>query len=145
MKRIIQIILFACIFITIAITTMNCRSSAPDLGITNGKLLPCPGSPNCVNSQMSEEKHRIDALPDRWDELKSILENTASVTIIESGDTYIRAEYKIPVFQFIDDVEFLRDAAAGKIEVRSSSRVGKSDLGVNRRRIEKLRKQLGSS
>ena len=59
-------------------------------------------------------------------------------------ETYLHAEFKSAVFRFVDDVEFFADEGAGVIQVRSAARVGNSDLGVNRKRLETIR-ALGSA
>ena len=114
------------------------------------QLPPCPFSPNCVSSDTDPrdrrhyiEPFRLDAPPERaWDVLCEILENTPRVTIVEHTDTVLRAEFKIAVFGFVDDAEFHLRAADSIIAVRSASRLGNWDWGVNRRRVERLRSTL---
>ena len=64
--------------------------------------------------------------------------------IISEQDQYLYAEFTSRLMGFVDDVEFLADPAAGLVHVRSASRLGHSDLGVNRKRIEDLRSSLGA-
>ena len=123
----------------------------PKLGINNGQLMPCPKSPNCVNSQATDEKHHIQPIHFSGDQqqVQSLLLKIvkawkrAKVIVVEEG--YIRAEFKSLVFRFVDDVEFYfpsTEAEQGVIHVRSASRVGYSDFGVNRKRIEQIRREL---
>ncbi|WP_166831235.1 DUF1499 domain-containing protein [Thalassoroseus pseudoceratinae] len=121
----------------------------PELGVHDGRLKPCPSSPNCVCSYATPEdkQHHIDPLPllgsvdESLAQLVRVLEDRSDAEIIERTDRYIRVEFTTRLLRFVDDVEFLIDEAAGVIQVRSASRLGHSDLGANRKRIETLRKQ----
>lgn len=128
-------------------------SRPADLGFTAGKFKPCPWKPNCVSSTTPSDdaKHYIEPLKltgpaeAGWIKLKDVLASTARVKIIAELPGYLYAEFKTPVMGFVDDVEFALDASAQVIHVRSASRLGKRDYGVNRTRIEKIRKNLASS
>jgi len=74
--------------------------------------------------------------------LTELIENTPRAEILENIDDYIHASFKSRIFGFVDDVEFLFNDAKKMIHIRSASRVGYYDFGVNRRRAEKLRKAL---
>ena len=114
-----------------------------NLGVKNGKLAPCPGTPNCVNSQSSDAQSKIDPLPAKpISELKKVIEKMERTTIIEETDNYLYAEFQTPLMGFVDDVEFYLDPNENVIHVRSASRLGKSDLGVNRKRVEEIRAKL---
>ena len=121
------------------------RSGAP-----GGRLAPCPKRPNCVSSQADDAGHRVEpfAAPEgaqrRLDRLAALIEATPRARVVERGDTYLRAEYTSRLFRFVDDLELAADEAAGVVHVRSASRVGRSDLGANRRRVEALRETAGS-
>jgi len=124
-----------------------CAGDRPtNLGVTNGTLAACPDSPNCVSSQARDERHRIEPLatgvdPDAaYARLIDIVRRRPDVTVMEQTDTYLRVELRTTLF--IDDAEFLLDRDHRQIQVRSASRVGYSDLGLNRRRIEEIRSQL---
>ncbi|MHC4845229.1 MAG: DUF1499 domain-containing protein [Planctomycetota bacterium] len=108
---------------------------------TDGRLPDCPGSPNCVTTQAGElPPLPFDGPPaDAMARLRAIVEAMPRATVVESDDTYLHAEFRSAVFRFVDDVQCLLDEQAGVIHVRSASRVGYSDLGVNRRRVEALR------
>jgi uncharacterized protein (DUF1499 family) len=117
-----------------------------DLGVQDGKLAPCPHSPNCVSSQAEDESHAIEALafqgsPEAaWERLKAVLEAFPRTRIVEGTDRYLHAECATLLFRFVDDVEFLLDREAKVIHFRSASRIGTSDLGANRRRMEVIRR-----
>lgn len=123
----------------------------PDsLGVSIGKLSPCPTSPNCVSSQAEEtdKKHKIDPL--RYESsakrafahLKEIIEEIENAKVIKSDAHYLYAEFTSSLMGYVDDVEFFLDRKSDVIQVRSASRLGQSDLGVNRKRIEEIRSKF---
>lgn len=121
-------------------------SPLPDnLGVANGRLASCPNSPNCVSTQATDEGHRIAPIPYEGgtpaahDRIIAILETNPGFTLITDTPTYIHAEARTTLWQFIDDVEFYFDDAAGLIHFRSASRLGYGDGGVNRRRMAEIR------
>ncbi|NOY68785.1 MAG: DUF1499 domain-containing protein [Deltaproteobacteria bacterium] len=120
--------------------------AAPGLGVKDGRLSPCPGSPNCVSSQDTGKSHHIDPITytcsaaDARKALDLVLESMPACKIVSDSDSYIHATFKSRFFRFTDDVEFYFPKESGLIHVRSASRTGYSDLGVNRKRIEKIRK-----
>ncbi|MGB6300557.1 MAG: DUF1499 domain-containing protein [Rivularia sp. (in: cyanobacteria)] len=120
----------------------------PDnLGVNNGKLAACPNSPNCVSSQSpsSDETHFIQPLKfsstteKALADLKNVIESEDRTKIINESSDYLYAEFKSALMGFVDDVEFYLDSSTNTIHVRSASRLGQSDLGVNRKRIETIR------
>lgn len=114
-----------------------------DLGVNNGKLKSCPGTPNCVSSQSDNAQEKVEPLPAvPISEIKKIVENMERTTIVTETDNYLYAEFKTKLMGFVDDVEFYLDNDASVIHVRSASRLGKSDLGVNRARVEEIRSKL---
>lgn len=118
-----------------------------NLGPQSGKLRPCPGPPNCVCSCDAAATHAIAPLVWKGEPQAGLervlraLRHLPRVTTepIQNGN-YLHAEFTTAVFRFVDDVEFLADPAAGVIHIRSASRAGKSDLGVNRKRVEEIRR-----
>ncbi len=120
------------------------------VGAVFGKPIDgCPATPNCVSSSpgTDDDHHvlpfRIEGPTDKaWDALKRVLKSTERVAVVEEREGYLHAEFTSQVFRFVDDVEFQLDPARRLIQVRSASRVGYWDLGVNRDRIESLRKRL---
>jgi len=108
---------------------------------------PCPDKPNCVSSQAEDARHSISplAVKKSSDWPKSVIDVLSSVrgiTVTDVNDDYIHAECRSLIFRFVDDLELLWDSRKSICQVRSASRVGHSDLGVNRRRVEKIRKLL---
>ncbi|MCL6750661.1 DUF1499 domain-containing protein [Nostoc sp. CCCryo 231-06] len=123
-------------------------AASSGLGVDNGHLNSCPASDNCVVSQDADPKHTIDPIAyhiDRDAARKSLLKTLTVVPrteVIEQTDNYIHALSKSRIFKFIDDVEFYFPPNESVIHVRSAARVGESDLGVNRRRLEQIRLAL---
>lgn len=121
---------------------------ATGLGIDNGHLISCPASDNCVVSQNADAKHAIEPITYHVDreKAKEILLKVLTVVprteVIEQTDNYIHALSKSRIFKFVDDVEFYLPVDESVIHIRSASRIGESDLGVNRRRMEQIRLAL---
>lgn len=117
-------------------------------GVQSGQLAPCPSTPNCVNSKSQDAEHRIEPLTynstptQAMADLKTVIQNQERTKIITETENYLYAEFTSKLMGFVDDVEFLLDDSAKVIHVRSASRLGKSDLGVNRQRIETIRAKL---
>lgn len=124
----------------------GCAGERPhNLGLQDGLLLACPSSPNCVSSQADDGKHRIEPLTFNGDpdaafaRLKQVLGRRADTTIIEEKAEYLRVELRTTLF--VDDGEFVLDRTRSVIQVRSASRLGYADLGMNRSRMEEIRSQ----
>jgi uncharacterized protein (DUF1499 family) len=113
---------------------------------TTHLLAPCPASPNCVSSKATDTEHFTEPLHFTgnaslaWNRLIAALGTESRLSIVEDTGSYLHAEARSLVFRFVDDVEFVLDPEAGVIQVRSASRTGYSDFGVNRRRVERIRK-----
>ncbi len=116
------------------------------LGVRDGRLADCPDSPNCVVTHATDSVHAIspleftDASESAWKRLRQIMEAMPRVTIVKDDGSYLHCECRSRLLRFVDDVEFQLDAENGKIAFRSASRVGYSDLGVNRKRMESIRR-----
>ncbi|MEO1397048.1 MAG: DUF1499 domain-containing protein [Cyanobacteria bacterium J06634_5] len=116
-----------------------------DIGVTEGKLLSCPASPNCVVSQDGDAEHAIAPIAyttDRATALKNLTDILGVVPrtkIITQNDDYVLAESESRLMGFVDDSEFYFPKGEKVIQVRAAARLGESDLGVNRRRIEQIR------
>ncbi len=125
----------------------GCSSSGLDA--LNPSIRAC-SSPNCVSSEDTGTLHRIeplrpaDSLLEAWQGVLDYLATQQNVTITAKQDDFIAAEFRTRLLRFVDDVEFAIHADEGVIAMRSASRVGFSDLGTNRRRLEKLRSALAA-
>ena len=118
-----------------------------NLGVRDGKLAAPPSTPNCVSSQAPDEGHHVAPLSFTGDpgvamqRLKAIVQAMPRTQVIDSRADYLYAEFSTPLMGFVDDVEFYCDGKV--IHVRSASRLGYSDLGVNRKRVAAIRKAFG--
>lgn len=152
----IALILLACFFViaAIAIPLGALRGRPPaDLGVNNGRLKPPSPTPNSVSSQAAlhpEHPQRTYAEiaplplkagsgPGSIQTLAQVLAATPGVTVVEQKPDYLRAEAETRWMKFTDDLEFWFDPARKVIELRSASRLGRKDFGVNRARIEAIR------
>jgi uncharacterized protein (DUF1499 family) len=132
-------------FLSLGILIAGCTGARPmNLGVHDGKLAPCPASPNCVSSQTNDKDHAVEPIPftgtsaETMADLKKILSGMPRARTVTTTETYLHYEFTSALFRFVDDVEFWLDESARTIHLRSASRVGYSDLGVNRKRIESL-------
>jgi len=113
-----------------------------------GPLKACPKSLNCVSSQAGDPEHAIAPLvytgnaTEAYAQLKKVLSGMKRIKIVAEKEDYLHAEAKSLIFRFVDDVEFYFPANVKIIHVRSASRVGYSDMGVNRKRVEEIRKRF---
>jgi uncharacterized protein (DUF1499 family) len=117
-----------------------------NLGVTASRLAACPSSPNCVCSYDSDAEHKIAPIgitkskPEAMALLKQVIQSMERTAIITESADYLYAEFTTKLMGYVDDVEFYLDGT--NIQVRSASRLGKSDLGLNRQRIEAIRSAL---
>lgn len=132
--------------VSMAAIFAGCSGNVPDtLGLKEGKLAECSSKPNCVSSMTKDKSHFIEPFVYSGDfnraktAIVEIIKSQGRTEIISETDNYIHAVFKSKLFRFADDVEFLIDDKNKIIHVRSASRVGYSDMGVNRKRIESLR------
>ncbi len=132
----------------VGIFVLGFGCSAGDTGIQGGTLKPCPDSPNCVSSYATDKKHAISPIEYATSRqtasaaLISVLDGMKRCRVIARDDRYVHAEFRSRLFRFVDDVEFYFDENKPVIQVRSASRVGYSDFGVNRKRIETIRNRF---
>lgn len=122
------------------------------LGIEGGRLLPVSERYwNAVSSTASGDYHRIAPIAGgrdparRFAALKAVVARHPGATIVTADGAYLYAECSTPLLGFVDDVEFLLVPDEGVIHVRSQSRLGRKDFGVNRKRIEAIRSELDLS
>ena len=132
----------------LAILSIISRSK-PSVGMVAGRLRPCSARPNCVCSEDKDLPSYVNPLAfrgtaeDSWERAKRIIREMGG-KIVREEDCYLWATFRTRVFRFIDDMELRLDEENDVIHVRSSSRVGYSDMGANRRRVEELRLRLGN-
>jgi len=126
---------------------LGCAGTPPaNLGVHNGMLTRCPASPNCIASQTENPQQRINpfAFTDdptaAFSRLQETLASRKDTTIIQATPDYLRVEFRTTLF--VDDGEFQLDREHQVIHVRSASRLGYSDLGKNRSRMEEVRRQF---
>jgi len=137
-------IMCVCIFL---FCSSIAKTSNLAVEVTDGNYLlaPCPKSPNCVSSVDPMDKHYVEPLryagnkDSAYQKLINLIASQQRARIVIKEANYLRAEFKSAILQFVDDVEFLFSADQPVIDVRSASRVGYYDYGVNRRRIEYIR------
>ena len=122
-----------------------------NLGVRDRRLAPCPSSPNYVSSQSPDKEYYVEPLsyssptPGAMAALKNIILQKKRTKIVTETNTYLHAEFTSALWRFVDDVEFSCDEHAKLIHMRSASRMGRSDFGVNRKRIEDIRKSWAAS
>jgi uncharacterized protein (DUF1499 family) len=118
-----------------------------NLGVKDGRLAPCKRTPNCVSSQAdpADREHYIAPIAFRgsMQDLRRAVESMERATVISAERNYLYAEYRTKLMRYVDDVELYYDEKQGLVHVRSASRLGRRDFGVNRNRIEALRRLIG--
>jgi uncharacterized protein (DUF1499 family) len=123
----------------------------PDnLGVKDGRLAPPRRTPNCVSSQAdpADAEHYIAPIAfkggaaDAMAAARKAVEAMRGSSVIRQEGNYLYAEYRTPLMKFVDDLELVFDDKAGLLHVRSSSRLGRRDFGVNRARVESLRGRI---
>ena len=141
----------AAIFLTLLLAGISCTGNGPEnLGVIGSRLAPCPSSPNCVSSDEEEADQHVKPFlingpqAPAWKAAMEVVFELPRTLIVKETPSYLHAECRSALFGFIDDLELSLRTAEGIIAVRSASRAGYSDLGVNRRRIETLRAALVS-
>lgn len=148
MNRHIAFALFSFVFL------MGCSGTIPKLGVNSGQLLPCPDKPNCVSTQATDKIHFIEPIhfsgtaQEAQNRLLQILKTMEGAKIMATEENYVRVALTSKVLRFVDDAEFYFVATEKQkmmIHLRSASRIGHSDFGVNRERIEQIRHKFHSS
>jgi uncharacterized protein (DUF1499 family) len=127
----------------------SCAGTRPaNLGITATGFAPCPSSPNCVSSEATDESHAVHPFrlivpaADGWRDAKAAVAALPRTKIVTETKDYLHAECSSALLGFVDDLELHLHVEDGTIAVRSASRLGYSDMGVNRGRVEELRSAL---
>ncbi len=123
----------------------------PDnLGVKDGKLAPPRRTPNSVSSQAdpADTEHHVSPIAFKGDTVAAMaavrkaVESMQGATVIRHEGAYLYAEFRTRLMRFVDDVELMYDEKAGLLHVRSASRLGRRDFGVNRARVESLRRRI---
>ena len=133
--------------LTFLLTACSIKESI-NMKATNDRLSPCPTSPNCVSSLSEDKSHYVEPLKyngkpeEAREKLISVIHSMKRSEIVTAEIDYIHSTFKSALFGFVDDVEFSFDDQRKVIDVRSASRTGYSDLGVNRKRVEEIRKRF---
>ena len=115
-----------------------------DIGLKDGRLAPCPNSPNCVVSQGGDNRHHIDPIayegekPAAVELMQQVVQELPGTRIAVQTDDYLHVEFRSKIMGFVDDAEFFFPDAA-VIHMRSASRLGYFDFGANRKRLETIR------
>ena len=129
-----------------------------NMGVSEGRLKRPSATPNSAHSQADlwpgdaqQAYARVAPLALQRDgpatiaRLKTLLEAMPGVEVVQSRPDYVYATCQTKLLKFVDDFEAWFDPAAGVVQVRSASRIGRKDLGVNRARVEALRAALAAS
>jgi uncharacterized protein (DUF1499 family) len=139
------------LILSLGLLVAGCSGTRPmNLGVHDGMLLPCPVSANCVSNQSRDKEHAIEPFrfsgtpAEAMADLKKVLSGMPRTSIVTETDIYLHVEFSSLLFRFVDDVEFWVDGKSKCIHVRSASRLGSNDLGVNRKRIEDIRAALNA-
>ena len=118
-----------------------------NLGVQDGRLAPCKRTPNCVSSQAdpADREHYIAPIAFRgsMQELRRAVESMERASVISAERNYLYAEFRTKLMRYVDDLELYYDEKQGLVQVRSASRLGRRDFGVNRNRVEALRRIIG--
>jgi uncharacterized protein (DUF1499 family) len=145
----VKLVVLLALLVVIAFAGMSgwSRLSPPDTGLVDGALRACPDTPNCVSSQATQADKQVAPLPYRGDRAATEAALRGALMRLELENQqqetdYWRSQAVSLLFRFIDDVEFLFDDQAQVIHVRSASRSGYSDRGVNQARVEALREAM---
>jgi uncharacterized protein (DUF1499 family) len=121
----------------------------PSVGLVNGRLRPCSNRPNCVCSEEKNSPSYIKPITfsgpakGKWERARQIIREMGG-KIVHEEDDYLWATFCTKIFRFVDDLELRMEEESSLIHIRSSSRVGYSDMGVNRRRVEDFRLRFKS-
>jgi uncharacterized protein (DUF1499 family) len=138
---------FVCLLVAILIV-LGCSGSRPSFVAEGDKLAPCPETPNCVSTLSTDTQHAIapltytGSLEEAMQILIAVVDAMPRTEVVTAKGSYLYVEFTTKVWRFVDDVEFILDDEHKVINFRSASRLGKSDLGVNRKRMEEVRSRF---
>ena len=148
---IFRIFAIGAVLLIASMPLVSCSGKRPSsLGVSDSGLAPCPSSPNCVSSDARDSTHKIspfqlDVPPTEvWRVTRKLVSELPRTRIVNETSDYLHAECRSALLGFVDDLELHLRPSEGVIAIRSAARLGYSDFGVNRRRIEVLRASLVS-
>lgn len=148
-KNLIRLLFVVVLIPVLGLIGLSLMSKRPtNLGVTDGQLSPCPDSPNCVSSEATDEEHGMQpikfdgSVASAMDKIKAVMEQRPRTELVTESDNYLHFEETSKILRFVDDIEFYIDGENQLIQFRSASRVGRSDLGVNRKRMEEIQNAL---
>lgn len=143
------LVLFVVLVLFLAVLSIISRKK-PSLGLTNRRLRPCSNRPNCVCSEDKDLPSYIKPLSlsgraeNQWERARQVIREMGG-RIIQEQDSYLWATFTTRIFRFVDDLELRMDIENQVIHIRSASRVGYSDMGANRKRVEDFRSRFNQS
>jgi len=130
---------------------LACAGKAPDtVGVRGSALSLRPARPNCVSSEGADPSHQVAPFllavspGEAWPAIRQAVSELPRTRIVGETSAYLHAECRSALFGFVDDLELLLHPDQGRIAVRSVARLGDSEFGVNRKRVETLRRNLVS-
>lgn len=148
-RRVVRKVIVLTLISLAGLIVLSMTAAKPShLGLNGGKLSPVPDSPNCVSSMTEKSSFAIEPIAvtgveSPMGKLKTAIESAIPRSrLVTEEQNYLHYEFTSLLFRFVDDGEFLLDEDQNVIHVRSASRVGYSDMGVNRKRVEKIRKSM---
>ena len=137
------------LILILCLLLLSCSGGAPaQLGIHNARLAACPSSPNCVSSDAADAGHQVKSFhlaeppAEAWRATLALVAKLPRTKIVTADSSYLHAECRSAVFGFVDDLELQLRPEQKLMAVRSAARLGYTDFGVNRKRVEQLRAEL---
>lgn len=152
MEKLLIIVAAISLLAVVALFVMGYWSKSGEApGLVDGRLQQCPGTPNCVSSEFeADAAHHVEPLVFSAEQaaevlprLKAVIDEMGGSVLVEET-AYLAATFTSSIFGFVDDLELRIDAEQNTIHLRSASRVGRSDLGANRDRVERFKRLFHS-
>ena len=145
----LRVLAIGAVLLLASMPLLSCAGRRPsNLGVSDSGLAPCPSSPNCVSSDARDGSHRVEPLQlaiapaEAWRSVREAVSELSRSRIVKETPDYLHVECRSALFGFVDDLELQLRPTEEIVAIRSASRLGHSDLGVNRRRVEALRASL---
>ena len=145
MKTILAAITTGIIVLVVILAAHKNNAIPANMGVKDGVLAPLPDSPNAVSSQTDQAEKRVEPLPFSGDleqtraRIKQAVAEFGAAQILTEKPDYLHVVFTVPIIPFKDDVEFYFSEKDKQVHYRSASRVGYSDLGVNRKRYMRIK------